>query len=93
MIGSKTANIVDNSTESMVATADSVEKGAKMPENKLETILKARIDAVSSDFEDLQSQFQDIEWKMDEINSAMEDLNELVELLQKLEKIMGITLV
>ena len=55
--------------------------------------LKAKLDIVNNDMEEIQSQMEDLDWKIQECQSLVDELEEIKELLAKLGKALGVELV
>ena len=55
--------------------------------------LKAKLDIVNNDMEEIQSQMEDLDWKIQECQSLVNELEEIKELLTKLGKALGVELV
>jgi prefoldin subunit 5 len=55
--------------------------------------LKAKLDIVNNDMEEITSQMEDLEWKIQECQSLVNELEEIKELLTKLGKALGVELV
>lgn len=55
--------------------------------------IKAKLDIINNDMEEVQNELQDLEWKLQEIESLVNELEEIKELLTKLGKALGVELV
>ena len=60
---------------------------------QLTVSLKAKLDMVNNDMEEITSQMEDLEWKVQECQSLVNELEEIKELLTKLGKALGVELV
>lgn len=63
---------------------------------KMETLtigIKAKLDIINNDMEEVQNELQDLEWKLQEIESLVNELEEIKNLLEKLGKALGVELV
>ena len=91
-IGLKSANIVENISESTVATSDSERKVVKMEENKTITKVKAKIDMLESGIEDFENNISNLQDELEQLQYDMEEaikIKELLEILEKLGDILG----
>ena len=91
-IGLKLAHIVENISESLVATGDSERKVVKMEENKTITKLIAKIDMLESGIEDFENNISVLQDDLQLLQEDMEEaikIKELLEILEKLGDILG----
>ena len=75
-IGLKSANIVENISESTVATSDSERKVVKMEENKTITKVKAKIDMLESGIEDFENNISNLQDELEQLQYDMEEVDE-----------------
>ena len=55
--------------------------------------IKAKLDIINNDMEEVQNELENLEWKLQEIESLVNELEEIKDLLSKLGKALGVELV